>query len=862
MAIKSSPPRLASCLFKRMFTADERSQILIPLHETYRDICQHDGDKAAARWYWKQLFKSTPIFIKNSITRRGAMTKNLLKITLRNLKKHLGYSLINIIGLAISMACFILIFLWISDELSYDCFHNNMDRIYRVGNYDIDDNDDIYYAVTSGPLAAVLKEKFPEVEKSVRVGNHNGWLEYKSKKFRENGILCVGPAFLDIFTFPLLQGDSKTALREINSILLSERLAKKYFEKKEALGQVLRLETKHDMLVTGIFKNIPGNSNLKFDFLIPFVKLKDLNQSYKRSLDNFDYNDFFTYILLKENVNYGSISQKIEMVPQSFNVNSKNRLALQPIADIHLRSDYTYDRLSADKGDIKYIYILSVIAAFILIIAFINYMSLTTARSGGRLKEVGLRKLVGAQKSNIIGQFIGETILLSLLSMILSFTLVATFLPIFNQVSGKDISLNILGNGSIIPQIFVVVVLAGILSGCYPALIISSFHPLNALKGTIMSPTTRSTFRKILVVVQFSMSVILIISSIFVHGQLKFMKNKKFSFEKNQIIHFNVDDDLIKKVVLMENEMKNIPGVLGFTVTNLHSEQLSQSYLKKWQGKTGDGMVSSFFFYVDHQTLKAFNLEIAQGRFFSREFPSDAREGVVINQAAVRAMDMESPVGKTLYRGRSPKKIIGVVKDFNFRSFRFKIDPMVFYFTSSRPRYFDVKVGPQNIATTMEHLERIWKKNAPGYPFEYRFIEDRYKSSYDSEVRMGTLFSGFTFLAFLISSLGLFGLASYLVQQKTKEIGIRKVLGADATKIVAMLSGEYLILVALANIIAWPVAYLFISNWLKNFAYKLPVGVLTFILSGFLTLVLALISVGYQSIKAALTDPAKTLKFE
>jgi ABC-type antimicrobial peptide transport system permease subunit len=862
MAAKITPPQLARWIFKLMFTKGEQYQVLTPLDEAHQDICQREGSASAFRWYWLQLLKALPDFAKKTLIRRAIMIKSTLKFSFRNLKKYPFFSMINTMGLTISMSCFILIFLWISHELSYDAFHENFKRIYRVGNYDIDDNDDIYYAVTSGPLAGVLKEKFPEVEQTVRVADHQGWLEYGSKKFRENSILCAGPAFLEVFTFPLLRGDHRTALMDMNSILLSEQMAKKYFTDGDAMHKILRLDAKHDMVVTGIFRNVPGNSNLKFHFLIPFLKLRDLNQTYKKVLDKFDYNNFFTYILLKKGTNYDSINQKIENLPLTFEANSKNRLVLQPIEDIHLRSNFSYDRLSADRGDIKYVYILSVIAAFILIIAFLNYIGLTTARSGDRLKEVGLKKLLGAQKSSIVNQFISETLLISLLSLGFSLLLVVTFLPYFNHISGKNLSLAALVNGTIIWQILMVVGLTAIISGTYPAVIISSFHPLKAIRGTLSSSPSRPTFRKILVVVQFSLSVMLIIATFFIHQQLNFMKNKPFSFKKNQILHFKVKDDLIKKLALVKNEMQKIPGVQGLTTTNLYSEQLPQSYLRKWQGKTGDAMISTFFFYVDYQTPGIFNLEMANGRFFSSKFPSDLSEAVVVNEAAIKAMGMESPIGKVLYLGKSPRKIIGVVKDFNYRSFRFSINPLVFYCTTYPRRYLNLMIEPQNTNTILAQLKRIWKKNAGGVPFAYQFIEDRYLDSYDSEERIASLMRGFTFLAFLVASLGLFGLASYLSQQKTKEIGIRKVLGADVTKIVGMLSAEYFILVVLANIIAWPVTYIFVKSWLNNFAYRVPIGMMTFILSGILTLIMALVSVGYQSIKAARTDPAITLKYE
>jgi putative ABC transport system permease protein len=785
------------------------------------------------------------------------MLKNYLKIALRNIKRHKGYSLINIVGLAVGMACCILILLWVQDELSYDRFHENADDIYRViQNINFADHSTTW-TITQGPLGPSLKEDFPEIINATRITDRGFRLTYDDKSYDEEVGMADGSLF-EMFTFPLVKGDPATALSDPSSIVLTEEMAEKYFGDEDPIGKTIKADNQWDFQVTGVMRDVPRNSHLQFDFLIPFIFGRELNYT----VDHWGNSSFRTYVQLPKGAPVQEVISKISgYLIEKPTIEKDARLNLQPLTRIHLYSNYEYDSV---HGDITYVTLFSIIAFFILLIACINFMNLATARSGNRAKEIGMRKVAGAHKVDIIRQFYGESILLAFIALLLAVVFVWLLLPVFNNLAAKELSLNITGNLSILMGLLCIAILSGIISGSYPAFFLSAFQPVMVLKGFRLSGLKGSIFRKTLVIFQFSLTILLIICTIGVYNQLDYMRNRKLGYDKEHMIYLRMRGDIREKFDSVKNELLQNPNILGVTASSNvpTSGYYFSNSLWRWDGQNPDEEILMRAVLVDFDYFKTFGMEIAEGRSFSKEFPTDATEAIMVNEEAVKAMGMESPLGKRLSLQDDNFKIIGVVKNYHFRSLRQEIGPLILLYYPKYCRVLFAKLKSDQTPQTIGYIEDIWKRFAPGYPFNYRFLDEALDRLYRSEQRIGTLFRYFSILAILISCLGLLGLASFMAEQRTKEIGIRKVLGATAPNIVALLSKEFTKWVIVANIIAWPVAYFALNKWLQSYAYKTNVAFWSFILSGVIALLIALLTVSYQSIKAALANPVDSLRYE
>ncbi|NIM57704.1 MAG: FtsX-like permease family protein [Candidatus Aenigmarchaeota archaeon] len=785
------------------------------------------------------------------------MLKNYLKIALRNIRRYKGYSFINIAGLAIGMACCILILLWVQDELSYDRFHENADYIYRVIQ-DINFADhSTTWAITQGPLGPSLKEDFPEIINTTRITSRRFRLTYNDKSFDERPGMADGSIF-EMFSFPLIKGDPATALSDPNSIVMTEETAKKYFGSEEPLGKTIKADNRWDFQVTGILKEVPHNSHLQFDYLIPFIFGRELNYT----VDNWRNSQFRTYVQLQKGIPAQEVIQKISgYLDEKPTLEKDARLNLQPLVRIHLYSDYEFD---AAHGDITYVTIFSIIAFFILLIACINFMNLATARSGNRAKEVGMRKVAGAHKTDIVRQFYGESIFLAFIALFVALTIVWLLLPTFNNLAAKELSMGVSGNLLVLLGLLSITLLTGIISGSYPALFLSAFKPVKILKGSLRSGSKGSIFRKILVVFQFALTILLIICTIIIYNQLNYMRNMKLGYDKEFLIYKGMRGDVRAKFDSVKNELLQNPNILGVTATSsepTYGYTFSNS-LWRWEGQDPDEETLMRAVFVDLDYFKTFGMEIVEGRNYSKEFPTDATEAIMVNEEAVKAMGMESPIGRRLSIGNNNFKIIGVVKNYHFRSLRQEIDPLILIYGPGQCRVLFARLRSENIPKTIGYMEDIWKEFAPGHPFNYRFLDDALNDLYRSEQRIGTILKYFSILAIFISCLGLFGLASFMSEQRTKEIGIRKVLGASVSNIALLLSREFTKWVLLANIIAWPVAYFAMYKWLQSYAYSTNIALWSFFLSGTMALVIATVAVSYQSIKAAVTNPADSLRYE
>ena len=792
------------------------------------------------------------------------MFKNYLKIALRNIKRHKGYSFITITGLAIGMTCTILILLWVQDELSFDRFHKNGDYLYRVIQ-DIQFTDHrTHWAITQGPLGPSLKEDFPEIVDFTRISYREFRFKYADNVFDE-GACMADNSILQMFTFPLVQGDPKTALIKPNNIVLSEEMAEKYFGEENPIGKTLKANDRYDFHVTGVFKKIPTNSHLQFDFLIPFIFGRELGYT----VDTWNNSGFSTYLMLAKTASVENVVEKISDYLQTKPTLEENsKLTLQPLKRVHLYSHYDFD---FGHGDIKYVMIFSVVALFILLIACFNFMNLATARAGNRAKEIGMRKIVGAYKRNIIYQFLGEAIFLSVVALFFSLILVELLLPTFNTLSGKELSLNFSSNPLTLIGLIGISLITGFISGSYPALVLASYKPVEIFKG--VGGTTNvagsgkkgSIFRKVLVVSQFAISIMLFIGTIVVYNQLTFMRNKKLGYEKEHLLMSRMRGDMPQQFEAVKNELLKNPDILNVTAVASPPTYgyVFSNTLWHWKGQKPDEEILFRCNLINYDYFKAFGLELVAGRPFSKEFPTDTN-AVIINETAMRAMGLENPVGKRLayFDGEFNIEIIGIVKDYHFRSLHQRIEPQILILSTDATRLLCTRILATDIARTIKEVEQVWKTFAPAFSFEYNFLDESLDNLYRSEMRISKIFRYFTALAIFISCLGLFGLASFMAEQRTKEIGVRKVLGASVPGIVLLLSKEFGKWVLVANIIAWPIAWYAMSKWLQNFAYRTNITWTTFIISAGIALLIALLTVSYKSIKAALANPVESLRYE
>jgi len=872
---KKSPPALAAWILFHLLDEEIRYSALGDFEERFTQKAAAKGRPAALIYYWMQILIILPSFIKTQITWSIEMLKNYLKLTVRILRNQRSFSLINILGLGIGMACCLLILLYVQDELSYDRYHENAGRIYRfVSNTKMGDMT-LEVAGVSAPAAQAFKDEVAEVENAVRFRTESQVkVIYGNESYREEKIAFCDPSLFDVFTLPLIEGNPETALTLPNTLIISEKAARKIFGKATAVGQVLQLEDFPNLKVTGVFKDIPAASHFHFDFII---SMSSLDESRDPNWMTFN---FQTYVLLHKGADVPQVESKLraliksKLAPQIETSTGKSidefyaqrgikdRSYLQPLTAIHLHSGGVTG--FEPNGDIKYVYILSSIALFILIIACVNFMNLSTARSTGRAKEVGLRKVMGSYRIDLIKQFLLESIVLSFISLIVGILIVLTVLPAFNQLSGKDLAGKDLGSGIMLGAFAGIALLTGLLAGCYPAFVISSFRPVTILRGRLKDSLKagRLSLRSGLVIFQFIASILLIISTLVIFSQLRFIQNKKIGFNKEQVLVLNNTSPLKDQIHAYKNEMLKNPNITKATVSAYLPVPSSRLYSSvKAEGDTSEKSGPPIaVFPVDHDYIDTLEMKIVEGRGFAQEYLTD-NEAVVINQAAVRHFSWDDPLEKTLRFDRKNYRVIGVVENYHFESLRNQIKPVILYLGDSRGR-ISFRIKTENIAGTIEALRRTWKEFLPDEPFDYFFFDDKFFSLYQAELMMGRIFGIFSGLAIFVAGLGLFGLAAFTAEKRTKEIGIRKVLGASVPQILNMLSREFVLLVVIANLIAWPIGYYLMTRWLQGFAYRVSFGLGIFILAGFITVFISILTISLQAIKAATSNPVKALRYE
>lgn len=800
------------------------------------------------------------------------MFRYYLKTSLRNILRHKGYAFINVASLTLGMASCIAIFLWVLDELSFNDFHKNIDSLYRVEQDQDYSGEKFHVNVTPHPMGPALKAEIPEVVNFTRFAPLGGKLvSYQDKKFFEDGIRAVDPSFLQMLTFPLIYGDSDTALDEPYSMILTREIAQKYFAVDNPVGKSFTLDNQYEITVTGVIEDIPANSTLEFDMLISY----DFLPIDGRSIDLWPNNSITTLVQLNEQSVLADVADKISDLrarrldtymsssdpgyqPDPNRI--RTEFSVRPLADLHL---YSYFGYGTPMGNIRYVYIFSTVALFVLLIACVNFMNLSTARSVNRGREVGLRKVFGALKGQLITQFYGESVLFALLALVCSIGLVSMLMPAFNLVSGKELTLDIWSNQDLFLGLIGVTVLTGLISGSYPALYLSGFQPAAILKGSIKASSGNALFRRALVVAQFVLSVLLIIGTGTVFSQLNYMQNKDPGYEKEHVLYIPLRGTIKESYDTLKENLENDPHVLNITGSDFRPPNIgSSSSGAKWDGKDPEVDVLISQGRVDYDFVETMKIELTSGRSFSRDFPTDIENAFLINEELERIMDVETATNSRFSFMGLDGRIIGVMKNFHFQSVRYQIEPMALAMGPDSANYMLIRISAPNVAASIDAIKSIWESLVPDYPFDFTFIDEDFDAMYRSETQMGTLLGYFSIFAVLIASLGLFGLASFTTEQRAREVGIRKVLGATVPQVTAMLCKEFFVLVAIASLLACPIAWWLLSDWLKSFAYRVEINPALFVLAIVLAMVVALVTVSFHAIRAALLNPVQSLRSE
>jgi putative ABC transport system permease protein len=790
------------------------------------------------------------------------MITNYLKVAWRNLVRNKAHTFINMAGLSVGLACSLMILLWVQNELNMDDFHKNGKNLYQVyeqQHYDNKINGQYY---TPGILASEMKRVIPEIQNAVSAT----FGEQHTFKVGDKIIKLTGGSadadFFKMFSYPVIQGNAQNSLRTISDIAVSKKMAEDFFgSAQSAMGKTVRLDNRKDFIVTSVFENVGINSSIKFDYLINWFSFLEDNSWAKQWGNNTPY----TYIQLRPDANPVSVDQKIRHLLESLDKDEKKgtftqELALQKFDEVYLHSNFKEGRI--DGGRIEYVHLFSIVAVFILLIACINFMNLTTARSVKRAKEIGIRKVVGAVRGVLIRQFISESLLLTSMAVAVSLFILVALLPLFNQITQKQIELPF-HQVQFWVKLLVITLITGAISGSYPALFLSSFNPVKVLKGTLKLDSGTTLFRKGLVVFQFVLSVVLIIGTIIISRQVSYIQSINLGFDRENMVYIPLEGNLVKNYAVFKNEALKMPGIKSITESTSQPTDLTSSTVGvEWVGKIPNTTISFSTAAVGYDFINTLKLKMAAGRDFSKNFATDTN-AYVINETAAKRLGYPDPIGQYLTMWGNKGKIVGVVKDFHFSSLHDQINPLILRF-SENVDYGSILVRtmPGKTKEALASLETVAKQLNPNFQFTYTFSDDQYNKLYNSEQVVSKLSDGFAFLAIFISCLGLLGLAMFTAEQRLKEIGIRKVLGASVGSLFALLSSEFLVLVVIAMLIATPVAWYGMNEWLRNFAYHTPVQWWVFALAGGLIILIALATVSLQAIKAALVNPIKSLRSE
>ena len=799
------------------------------------------------------------------------MFKNFIKIAVRNLSKNKTYTFINILGLSIGITCTLFMMMWVVDELSWDSFHTNADNLFRVEMDQPNPKGMFHVNLTPFPMGPVLKEEIPEIKNSARtVFPSNLLMRSGERLFYESNAVIVDPSYLEMFSFPLIKGNVETVLNDPTAMVLTEDIAQKYFGNDDPIGKTLLVNTKYSFKVTGVMKNLPANTNLRANILLPISVAEEMGLK----TEDWGSNQIITWVELYKNENISEVNNKItelrkHHLTEEFESTSDTKVdqksttpqfRLMPLTDLRLYEKFGFGQ---SVGSIQSVSIFSIMAFFILLIACVNFMNLSTAQSVGRAKEVGLRKVLGVRRTSLALQFYWESILLTFIASILAFVFVELLMPVFNSFSGKTFTSTTPLQSEFLPAVLMIVLVTGILAGTYPAHYLSSFRPIEVMKGKFKSGTKGSFIRKALVVFQFSLSIIFIIGTIIMSEQLQYMRNKNIGYEKEHLIYIRLRGETQKSYPILKSQLENEPLINSVSGTMQPPTFMSANGGgADWEGKDPDIKPLVGYAGVDYDYLKTLRIQLVEGRAFSKNYSTDSTNGVLINETLAKMIGGGSSVVGKKFDWVNKGIITGVMKNYNYSQIQAAIEPLAVYLSPSQVNFAIVRLNAGNLSGSLDEVQNVWQKVNPNYPFEYRFFDEDFSRMFRSDERMETLFGYASLFAILVACLGLFGLSSYIAEQRTKEIGLRKVLGASVSEITTLFSKEFVKWVLIANILAWPFSYYLIENLLQDYAYRVPFLWWVYPLTLVITITVALLTVGYQSIKAAIVNPIKSLRYE
>ncbi len=789
------------------------------------------------------------------------MIKNLLTTAFRHILKNPGYSILNILGLSLGIASALFLIIYVSDEISYDRYHEKADRIYRVSSKITEPDDQFTWIVAQIPFGPQVAQDYPEVQSFVRfIPMNRALFRYEEKEYNEEDFFYVDSTLFDIFTYKVLKGEVKSALIEPDKIILTETAAGRYFGSDDPIGKTIT-SGNNSFEVTGVIEDVPSNSHFRFDAVASRNNLP-------KQLGSWANFGVFTYLLFPEGTDVSAFEEKMQgmynayMQPIFGSLNITIEYILEPIKRIHLYSTNAGE--PEPTGSITYVYIFAIVALFLVLIAAMNYMNLSTARSAKRAREVGLRKVVGSRRRLLVAQFLSESTIFTVISLIVSIILLAALIPRFNLLAGKSFDLHVIYSPVVLMSLLGVILLVGIIGGSYPAFFLSRFSPVTVLKGEITQGSAGSLFRKILVVIQFTVSVIMIICTLVVFRQLNYLKTMDQGFDQENVVGLQLNGQMARKYPVLKLALRGNPNIKYVGGTNTPVGEGSGKTL--FNVETDQGMSSRGinFAVVDYDFIETLGIKMVEGRDFQEDMPSDTLTGVVVNETFVKRMGWTEAIGKKVELGDENTiraRVIGVMKDYHQTGMYNEIESLLL-FTRPLNNVVYIKLSGENVAETMNYIESTWKEVFPDQPFVYTYLSERFSRQFEADEKRGLIFTLFTVLAILIACLGLFGLASYTVEQRTKEIGIRKVFGADERVILRLISRDFLILTSIAIIIAIPVSYYFMSNWLENYVYRSKIGVPIFIIAGLLTILITFLTISYKAYQAAIMNPADSIKTE
>jgi len=790
------------------------------------------------------------------------MLKNLLKTALRHLSKHPGYSAINILGLTLGITSALFLIIYVTDEISYDNYHENGDRIYRVSSKLTETDDQFVWIVAQTPFGPQVVKDYPEVQSYVRFFNMpQGAYKFEDKEYTEQDFYYADSTVFDIFTYKVIKGDVRSAVTEPNKIALTESTAAKYFGNTDPIGKMLK-EGNNNYEVTGIIGDVPTNSHFRFDAL---ASRNNLPKQFG-SWGNFGV---FTYLLLPENIDIKTFEEKIQGMSEThvkpvlgqFNV--KCDYLLEPIKRIHLHS--TNAQEPEPTGSIAYVYIFSIIAVFLVLIAAMNYMNLATARSAGRAREVGLRKVVGSTRGALIMQFLSESTVFTIISLVLSIGILFIALPRLNLLAGKSFDFSTLHSPVVILAFIGIAVFVGILGGSYPAFFLSRFKPVTVLKGEVTTGNAGNLFRKILVIIQFTVSVLMIICTMVVFRQLNYMKTMDQGFDQENVISLQLNGPMASKYKVLKQALADNPDIKMVSGTTSPIGEGSGKVIFNVETDQGMSQRGINFAVVDHDFIEALGIKMKEGRDFQLAMPSDTSAGVVVNETFVNRMGWKEAIGKRIEvtgGNQVVARVIGVMKDYHQTGMYNEVETFMLVYRGNQMPVMYVKLSGNNNQQALSYIELKWKELFPGQPFEYTYLTERFNNQFETDEKRGLIFTMFTILAIMIACLGLFGLASYTVEKRTKEIGIRKVFGASEGTVMGLVSRDFVLLVAVGILLAIPLAYWFMGNWLENYVYRTKIGIMLIVLSALLTIIITFLTISYKAFQAAITNPAESIRTE